>query len=161
MELNRSLAHLRKKNKLSQIELAEKLGVSRQAVSMWETGRTQITVEHLARLSELYGVAADDILRGDFPEGTEGAERPEPDPVREQPPVDETDGGGGSPRRRAVPAILFAVFCGLVALWGEVTHSQVMTKVFFVFLAFIIILYWLLHGIHTIFTHFRKDDKDE
>lgn len=38
MELNEKLISLRKKNKLTQIQVAETLDVSRQAISNWETG---------------------------------------------------------------------------------------------------------------------------
>ena len=38
MELNEKLISLRKKNKLTQIQVAESLTVSRQAISIWETG---------------------------------------------------------------------------------------------------------------------------
>lgn len=39
--LSDNIKNYRKKNNMSQDELAEKLGVSRQSISLWETGQTQ------------------------------------------------------------------------------------------------------------------------
>ena len=53
MILGYRLRELRKENKMSQEQLAEKLGVSRQSVSLWETGKTQPTLEIVAELAEI------------------------------------------------------------------------------------------------------------
>jgi len=53
----------RKQNNFTQEELAEKLGVSRQAVAKWERGETQPDVESCVKLAELYGVSLDMLLR--------------------------------------------------------------------------------------------------
>ncbi len=60
-----SLTHMRRYFRITQDELAARLGVSRQAVSKWETGAALPDVAQLMRLSEIYGVMVDDILRGD------------------------------------------------------------------------------------------------
>lgn len=60
-----SLTHMRRYFRITQDELAARLGVSRQAVSKWETGAALPDVAQLMRLSEIYGVTVDDILRGD------------------------------------------------------------------------------------------------
>ena len=52
-----NLVKLRKRNKLTQMELAEKIGYSDKAISRWETGEVTPDVETLARLSEIYGVS--------------------------------------------------------------------------------------------------------
>ena len=44
----------RKENNLSQDELAEKLGVSRQSISLWETGQTQPTIENIIALARIF-----------------------------------------------------------------------------------------------------------
>lgn len=62
MELNEKFAKLRKGLGLSQEELAEALGVSRQAVSKWETGQSTPDLENLVRLCRLYAVPADELL---------------------------------------------------------------------------------------------------
>ncbi len=56
------LTALRKYNGLSQESLAEKIGVSRQAVSKWERGESSPDTENLLALSRLYSVSLDDIL---------------------------------------------------------------------------------------------------
>lgn len=57
MDLAERLTLLRKANGISQLELAEKLGVSRQAVSRWETGASVPSTEKLISLSKLYSVS--------------------------------------------------------------------------------------------------------
>lgn len=56
------LTALRKHNGLSQESLAEKIGVSRQAVSKWERGEASPDTENILALSKLYCVSLDDIL---------------------------------------------------------------------------------------------------
>lgn len=56
------LTALRKHNGLSQEALAEKIGVSRQAVSKWERGEASPDTENILALSKLYCVSLDDIL---------------------------------------------------------------------------------------------------
>ena len=56
---------LRKKSGLSQEELAEKLNVSRQAVSKWETGAAVPTADKLAEIADFFGVTLDMLMRGD------------------------------------------------------------------------------------------------
>ena len=57
------LAELRRTHGLSQEELAEKLGVSRQAVSKWERAESSPDTDNLIALAQLYGVTLD-VLRG-------------------------------------------------------------------------------------------------
>ena len=64
MDLTSSLQFYRKRQGLSQIELAEALEVSRQTVSKWETGAALPSAENLAALGKLYGVAVDQLLNG-------------------------------------------------------------------------------------------------
>ncbi len=52
----------RKKLGLSQEELGERLFVSRQTVSQWETGQTQPTLDNLIRLREIFGVSIDELM---------------------------------------------------------------------------------------------------
>lgn len=56
------LQEIRKQNKLSQEALAEKLGVSRQAISKWERGESAPDTENLIALSRIYGVSIDELL---------------------------------------------------------------------------------------------------
>lgn len=61
MKLEEKLISLRKANGLSQFNLAEQLGVSRQAVSKWEAGASKPSTENLKTLSALYDVPLNNI----------------------------------------------------------------------------------------------------
>ena len=65
MELSKKLKHLRKQKGLSQLELAEKLQVSRQAVSGWEAGSSRPSTENLKSLGALYDVPLEYLLNDD------------------------------------------------------------------------------------------------
>lgn len=62
MKLDEKLTHLRTEKKLTQLEVAEAVQVSRQAVSRWELGMSVPTTENLAALGRLYGVSMDHLL---------------------------------------------------------------------------------------------------
>ena len=63
MELPKRLQKLREENNFSQEKLAEELGVSRQAISKWETGQSKPDIENIVKLSNLYMVSTDRILK--------------------------------------------------------------------------------------------------
>ncbi|MEE0967631.1 MAG: helix-turn-helix domain-containing protein [Bacilli bacterium] len=60
--ISENLYSLRKLNKLTQEEVAEKIGVSRQAVAKWENGETLPDIEKCSLLAELYDVTIDDLI---------------------------------------------------------------------------------------------------
>lgn len=62
MKLEEKLVSLRKAKGLSQMKLAEKMNVSRQAISRWETGAAIPSSENLKYLSDLYSVSLDYLL---------------------------------------------------------------------------------------------------
>lgn len=69
MSFPEKLLSLRKQNGFTQMELAEKLHVSRQAISRWEVGTAAPSTENLKELSALYDVSVDYLL-GDHAEDT-------------------------------------------------------------------------------------------
>lgn len=71
MELAQRLAEARKARGLSQAEAAERLGVSRQAISRWETGAGIPTLDNLMQLGTLYQVSLDALVYGARPAETE------------------------------------------------------------------------------------------
>lgn len=75
------LIHLRKKNGWSQEELAEKMNVSRQAVSKWESAQSIPDLAKILQLSELFCVTTDYLLKDDIEEEEIGADM-EPSSVR-------------------------------------------------------------------------------
>lgn len=66
MKLQEKLHRLREENGISQINLAEKLEVSRQTISRWEAGTSVPATENLMRLSVLYGVPLDEWVKEDW-----------------------------------------------------------------------------------------------
>ncbi|MBQ6877416.1 MAG: helix-turn-helix transcriptional regulator [Oscillospiraceae bacterium] len=68
MTFGEKLLELRKQNNFSQEELAEKLGVSRQAVSRWESGETMPDSPNLLQISNIFSVSADYLLRDEIEE---------------------------------------------------------------------------------------------
>lgn len=62
MTLPEKLVALRKEKKLTQLDVAEELDVSRQAVSRWESGAVVPGTDKLKALSDLYGVSIDFLL---------------------------------------------------------------------------------------------------
>ncbi|MBQ7326798.1 MAG: helix-turn-helix domain-containing protein [Clostridia bacterium] len=64
IETANRLYELRKKQGLSQEELAEKLGVSRQAVSKWERSEASPDTDNLIALAKIYGLSLDELVYG-------------------------------------------------------------------------------------------------
>ncbi|MBO5089793.1 MAG: helix-turn-helix transcriptional regulator [Clostridia bacterium] len=60
--IGKKLLYLRKKSKLTQAELAEKLNYSDKAISKWEKGESLPSVEVFYKISKLYGVSLDFII---------------------------------------------------------------------------------------------------
>lgn len=60
--ISKYLQLLRKSNNYTQDDLAKKLGISRQAVSKWETGTSIPDLEVLLKISKLYDITINDIL---------------------------------------------------------------------------------------------------
>ena len=72
MEFYEMLIMLRKKNGISQEEFGQTIGVSRQAVSKWESGESMLDIEKLKRISNYYGLTIDDLLNGKVDGKTNG-----------------------------------------------------------------------------------------
>lgn len=66
--ISMNLTFLRNTNKFTQEEVAEKIGVSRQAVAKWEMGETVPDLKNCMALAELYQVTLDDLVRHDTKE---------------------------------------------------------------------------------------------
>lgn len=80
MNISERIQTLRKARGLSQEELAEQIGVSRQAVSKWEAEQSQPELEKIVLLSEYFGVSCDYLMKGVEPE------------VREEKPLFPSEG---------------------------------------------------------------------
>ena len=63
MQFHEKLQQLRRECGFSQEDLAEKLSVSRQAISKWESGSAYPEIEKLIQLSEIFGVTLDSLMK--------------------------------------------------------------------------------------------------
>lgn len=68
MNLAENLKKIRKENNLSQEQLAEKLSISRQSVSKWESGQAYPEMDKVLQLCKLFNVSVDDLLNQDVSE---------------------------------------------------------------------------------------------
>ena len=62
MKFNENLKYLRKEAKLTQEQLAEKLNVSRQAVTKWESGQSLPDIQNLKEMVDMFGVTMDALV---------------------------------------------------------------------------------------------------
>lgn len=122
MSLGTKLYELRAKAGLSQDALAEKLDVSRQSVSKWETDASVPELEKLIKLAELYGVTLDELILDKKP--TVPAPPPEPEPTEPasapEPPAPPQP-AGPEPRRKTgarTAGIILCVLGGIAVLFG-------------------------------------------
>ena len=63
--LNERIRELRTASGISQVELAEKLGVSKQSVSNWENENIQPSIEMLSKIADAFNVSTDFLLSRD------------------------------------------------------------------------------------------------
>lgn len=66
MNLGKKIAELRKKNNLSQEELAEKVGVARQTISKWEIGDTIPDINQVKLISKIFSISIDELVDNDI-----------------------------------------------------------------------------------------------
>lgn len=123
MELSQKLKELRKKQGLTQLELAERLFVSRQAISGWEAGTSRPSTENLQSLSRLFNIPLETLL--DDTAEAEPAAAPEKLPAEEQAKEDGKGQGLGKDRRYKA---IVMVSHGDCALGNLAHHSGIGTQ---------------------------------
>lgn len=84
MDLGERLFKLRKEKNLSQEEVADRLNVSRQTVSKWETDQSVPDFDKIMPLCELFGVSSDELLTGKKLEEKQVCEEVEKENVEEE-----------------------------------------------------------------------------
>ena len=82
MSFTEKMIELRKQNGLSQQDLADRLGVSRQAISRWETGAVQPLADSVKSLAQVFQVSTDYLLNDDL-------DTPTPPPTAQPAPPQE------------------------------------------------------------------------
>lgn len=65
MEIGKKLKEVRMKSNLTQEQVAEKLFVSRQTISNWENEKSYPDIISIIKLSDLYSISLDELLKGD------------------------------------------------------------------------------------------------
>ena len=123
MEFRDMLVKARKEKGYNQEELAERIGVSRQAVSKWETGDAQPALAQLIALADALDISLD-VLCGRVESTTATASTPTttPEPAATASAMDH--GSGSSPvnhrarRRQLVLRLLFVILIGSVLTFG-------------------------------------------
>lgn len=129
--LSDNIRYYRKRKEMSQDELAEQLGVSRQSISLWETGQTQPTIDNIIALTRLFGITSDELL-SDIP-AAPSADTAEP---LTEPMADTADaavpaeGQTGRKRHKALPLVAVLAVCAVlvvgtvVFLLGRARHGR-------------------------------------
>ena len=65
MDLGHRIKNEREKLNLSQDELAQRMDISRQAISKWETGKSYPDIEKILKLSDIFNLSLDELVKGD------------------------------------------------------------------------------------------------
>lgn len=114
MTLPETILELRTAKGLSQGDLAERLEVSRQSVSKWETGQSVPDLDKIIKLADLFGVTVDELVRGEpKPSPTHAA--PEPPRSAPEPQVVYVEKRPGLTPAK-ITGVCLIVFGGITAL---------------------------------------------
>ena len=119
MELSQKLKELRKTQGLTQLELAERLFVSRQAISGWEAGTSRPSTENL--LSRLFNIPLETLL--DDTAEAEPAAAPEKLPAEEQ-AKEEGKGQGLGKDRRYKAIVMVIVLLAILLTTAVLAHRR-------------------------------------
>lgn len=106
------LKKLRQEHKLSQEQLSEILGISRQSISKWEQGNSSPDIENLSKLSQYYGVSVDSLVNG------EPDEIPKKTNIAVSEKQENAEKGSRSWLYAGYPVIAVIFYCVVGALYG-------------------------------------------
>ena len=125
MTFSEKLIHLRKSGGYTQEDLAEKLGVSRQAIARWEAGETTPDINTLLQLCDIFGVSADYMIHDDY------------ESDEDIPAVKEKNGDIIAAKQKRAEACLFVsaigLCCAIFSVYVAVTLTIIPFKIFFIF----------------------------
>ena len=127
MDVAERLAALRMRAGLSQGDVAERLNVSRQAVSRWETGFTVPSTDNLSHLGRLYGVTLDELLSysAALPPEKPQEEAPAQQPKAEAPAPPPPPAAASAPAHAKVFFIALSILSLLLAIGvGVLLHQK-------------------------------------
>ena len=116
----KNICELRKKNNMTQLELAEKLNYSDKAVSKWEKGENSPDIAVLARMSKIFGVSLDYFIETEH----------------EKPQIEQSAPKENKYNRRVISYIAESV-AWIVAIFAFIITTLILKKVSFQFLYFV------------------------
>ena len=120
MSLAKKMIELRKQNGLSQRDLADRLGVSRQAISRWETGAVQPLADSVKSLAQVFQVSTDYLLNDDL-------DTPTPPPTAQPAPTPQKEPTPARKHRKwllALAALAAAAVLALVTAMGTMAYLR-------------------------------------
>lgn len=106
MRIGKRLSELRKKHGFTQEQLADRLGTTRQAVSKWESEKSNPDLDYVIQMGKIFGVSMDYLLLGTEPAF--------PDPKSSN--VNNSQNGVPAPKRRKTAYLLSLCFGALILL---------------------------------------------
>lgn len=155
------LACLREQRGLTQKEVADELGITRQAVSQWEAGRTFPAMEKQIALSQLYGVTLEAL----YQDGVEREQEVEPETPRGPEDSGMPEPSAGQCRRKSgiflITGASFLAACLILCVFGILTNSVAVTINLLIFLCFLVISGLLVKALLAIIFTKDKENKDE
>lgn len=131
MTTGEKIALQRRKTGLSQEALAEQLGISRQAVSRWETNESLPDTERIIQLARIFGVSTDYLLLEEREQAESAGAPPEAEPVSSTVP-EAVSAAAGTPPHPETPAVWLFRRRGACIVGGGAVLS--LTALFFAFL---------------------------
>lgn len=162
MTISEKILYCRKRCGLSQEALAEKIGVSRQAISKWETGEATPELSKLALLAKTFGVTADWLIsEDDPPEGSAAQSQSvqQPTPVQSPNWVDSLPGAvRGLVKRYGWLAGVYIALCGCGIMLIGIIAKIVVSSMFSTFDNFSAGIYGGIPGYDTGFGSFAQNN---
>lgn len=128
MEFHERLYEVRKSAGMTQSDLAEKLDVSRQAVSRWEMGTAKPDFENLIAISNIFDVSIDYLLKGSEI-APDGKIRP-----AEEPELEEDSSAGTAEKLWLAAIITFVVLAVVFTLMNGDWNSGIFTALVVTFM---------------------------
>lgn len=142
MKFHDKLFQLRKKEGLTQAELSEKLGISRQAISKWEMGTAIPDVENMLALSKLFSVSVDYLINETMESELDT-------------PVAKATAAVFKMNFQFIITRVIISFCiiAVVAIVGVLTNSFGSVAICISIIAFFILLYFAVKLVIVFFSH--------
>ncbi len=132
MSFGETITNLRKSKGITQEQLAETLGVTRQTISKWELDQSTPDLNYISQLSDLYGVTTDYLIKGEDPvKNTENSEAEElyeqivgnsREEVKQIIYVNKDGGNGLTPRSLA--GVIVAILAAVLAVVSMVMMGE-------------------------------------